>query len=167
MKPELLFFHDDGHIPNSRFPVLVYRAAFPVTIRSCADLMEKYFAKNGWSNGWRSGIFTYHHYHSTAHEVLGVYDGAAELQLGGEKGAKIIVRAGDILILPAGTGHKNLNNENDVQVVGAYEKGREYDLLRGAKHDRPAAIENINSVPFPDADPLMGVGAGLCTLWVR
>jgi uncharacterized protein YjlB len=165
MKPELLFFHDDGHIPNSRFPVLIYRGAFPTVPGNCAELMEMYFAKNGWSNAWRSGIFTFHHYHSTAHEALGIYQGSTELQLGGEKGNLIAVSAGDILVLPAGTGHKNLKGENEVQAVGAYDQGRDYDILKGDVSDRPTAIDNIKLVPFPGADPLMGPTAGLRTIW--
>ena len=165
MQPELLFFHDDGQTPNSHYPVLIYRNAFAARHNEGAVLLEKRFAGNGWSNFCRSGISVYDHYHSAAHEVVGIYDGETELQLGGERGNRVAVSAGDIIILPAGTSYKNLRGENDVRVVGAYDQSGEYDLLNGTVNDNPDSIKNIHSVPFPEADPVTGAGYGLCTIW--
>ncbi|MCW3120883.1 MAG: cupin protein [Flavipsychrobacter sp.] len=165
IQSELLYFHDDGHIPNSIFPVLIYRNAFQLRGDKGAEWLELHFAMNDWSNSWRSGIFTYHHYHSTSHEVLGVYSGSTALQLGGENGTKLQVSSGDIIIIPAGVGHRNMDGENDVQVVGAYDRGRDYDILKGGADDHPLSIENIRNVPFPASDPLLGFGKGLCMTW--
>jgi uncharacterized protein YjlB len=96
-EPEAFLFKDDGKIPNSKFPLLVYRNAFETHGTDGAAWLEQKFAANNWTNSWRNGIYPFHHYHSTSHEVLGVYSGSALLHLGGEQGQKVEVRAGDIL----------------------------------------------------------------------
>ncbi len=87
------------------------------------------------------------------------------LHLGGEKGQKVNVQAGDILIIPAGVGHKNLGDKDNFGVVGAYPDGRDYDIKRGDAGDRPQVIQNIAAVPMPSLDPIYGKGKGLTILW--
>lgn len=157
-------FKDDGKIPNSVFPLVVYKKAFTVT-DNLADVIEENFAKNNWKNAWRNGVYNYHHYHSTSHEVLGVYKGTAQLQLGGEKGKTLDVSAGDVLIIPAGTGHKKLSASDDFAVVGAYPNGMDYDLLTGKPEEREKALVNIAKVPFPDNDPVVGTAGGINEFW--
>ena len=130
-----------------------------------ARWLEETFASNNWTNSWRNGVFSYHHYHSITHEVLGIYSGSALLHLGGEKGQKVNVQAGDILIIPAGVGHKNLGDKDNFGVVGAYPDGRDYDIKRGDAGDRPQVIQNIAAVPMPSLDPIYGKGKGLTILW--
>lgn len=157
-------FKDDGKIPNSVFPLIVYKKAFPVT-DSLADVIEEKFAKNNWKNAWRNGVYDYHHYHSTSHEVLGVYKGTAQLQLGGEQGKKVDVSVGDVIIIPAGTGHKKIAASDDFAIVGAYPDGMEYDLLTGKAEEREKALVNIAKVPFPDNDPVFGTEGGINEFW--
>ena len=45
---------------------------------------------------WRSGIFGFHHFHSTAHEALAVAAGAITVQLGGRGGEVVEVQAGPV-----------------------------------------------------------------------
>src|SRR5438093_5666036 len=71
---------DDGTFPNSRLPLLIYREAVLMPEHDPAAVFEQLFAANGWVGFWRNGIYSYHHYHSTAHEVLGVYSGSAKVQ---------------------------------------------------------------------------------------
>jgi uncharacterized protein YjlB len=163
MQQEKLFFRDDGKIPNNKLPLLIYKNVIPADDLH-ADGLKKLFNKNHWSNDWDNGIYDYHHYHSITHEVLGVYRGKAVLQMGGEQGEKIQVEAGDVLIIPAGVGHKNLQNEN-LGVVGAYPNGMDYDLKKGAKGERPAVDKNIAAVPMPAYDPVYGKDAGLVKSW--
>lgn len=161
---EKLFFEDDGKIPNSKLPLLLYRNAFTEREREGAAWLEQKFAAHNWTNSWRNGVYSFHHYHSTSHEVLGVYSGSALLHLGGEQGQKVEVKAGDIIVIPAGVGHKNLESSH-LGIVGAYPDGRDWDLLRGEKGERPQADKNIAALPIPSTDPLFGKNEGLTQVW--
>jgi uncharacterized protein YjlB len=166
MAPEQMLFHDDGAIPNSKFPLLLYRNAFTARGDEAAAWLEQHFAANNWTNSWRNGVYPFHHYHSTSHEVLGVYMGSALLHLGGEKGQKVKVQAGDIIVIPAGVGHKNLHSD-DLGIVGAYEDGRSWDVNKGLPNERPKADENIAALPIPKTDPFTGKSGGLTTIWKK
>lgn len=163
MEPKTYFFKDDGTIPNSKHPLLVYKNAFSARDEKGAEWLEEKFLSHHWSNSWRNGVYDYHHYHSITHEVLGVYSGQALLHLGGEQGEKIEVAAGDILVIPAGVGHKNLGGEK-FKVVGAYPNGSNYDIKTGKPGERPQADKNIASLAIPDMDPLLGK-EGLPLIW--
>ena len=168
--PEVLVFHfkDAGGIPNNpRLPALVIKHAAPAG-RETANLatwFETEWPKHGWRAAWRWGVYDFPHYHSTAHEVLGVYRGHATLRLGDAVGVTIVAEKGDVLILPAGTAHQNLGASSDFHVVGGYSEGQSADLLRGKKGERPAADERIARVPLPAADPLQGKVGPLVTHW--
>jgi uncharacterized protein YjlB len=164
MQPEKLFFKDDGTIPNSRYPLLVYRQAFAARDAAGAAWLESHFAANNWTNSWRNGVYPFHHYHSTSHEVLGVYAGSALLHLGGEAGQKVRVQGGDILVIPAGVGHKNLGSDN-LGIVGAYPDGRHWDVNRGLPGERSQTDKNIAALPLPSTDPLLGKNSGLLSIW--
>lgn len=163
--PEKYYFEDDGKIPNSKFPLLLYKNAFSERGNNGANWLEKHLAKNNWTNSWRNGVFTYHHYHSISHEVLGIYEGSALLKLGGEAGKEMKVEAGDIIIIPAGVGHKKLSSSADFAVVGAYPDGKSYDVLKGEAGERPKADQNIAAVPIPKLDPYLGQNGGLSEIW--
>lgn len=164
MEPEQYRFADDGIIPNSRFPLLVYRKVFTVRGEQGAQWLEALFAANRRVNSWRNGVYGFHHYHSTSHEVLGVYAGSALLQFGGEKGEKVPVAAGDIIVIPAGVGHKRLEADG-LAIVGAYPYGQSWDINKGEPGERPKADQNIAELPLPTADPLLGSAGGLLNLW--
>lgn len=160
--PEAHHFDDAGGIPNSRLPVLVYRSVEPAREASeCREL----FATNGWLGAWLDGIYSFHHFHSTAHEVLGIVGGSAEVMLGGPSGRTFCVERGDILVLPAGTGHCNAGSSGDLLVVGAYPNGMRWDLRHGDPAERGEVLANIDAVPLPDADPVRGRGGPLTEIW--
>src|SRR5690554_2719722 len=102
MDHKIYIFQDDGEIPNSKYPLIIYKNAFTQREEKGAEWLEEKFSTHNWTNSWRNGVYDYHHYHSITHEVLGVYSGHALLHLGGEKGEKIEVEAGDIIVIPAG-----------------------------------------------------------------
>jgi len=154
---------DDGTFPNSRLPVLIYTAV-RLPSPDLAGGFERLFQSNGWGGTWRDGIYDFHHYHSTAHEVLGIAGGTAVVQLGGPSGVTLEVRAGQCLILPAGTAHKRIRSSRQLLVVGAYPAGQEPDLCRGVPADRPAADRRIAGVPLPARDPVLA-DRGLGGLW--
>ena len=163
--PQKFYCKDDGSIPNSVYPLLLYRGVFTTYGDAGAEWLEGKFTANSWTNTWRWGIYPFHHYHSNTHEVLGVFSGSALLHLGGEAGEKTAVQAGDIIVIPAGVGHKCISHSEDFTVVGAYPGGLEPDLNRGEKGDRPKADENIANVPLPATDPLFGNEGGLVLIW--
>ncbi|TBL74675.1 cupin domain-containing protein [Paenibacillus thalictri] len=113
----------------------------------------------------KGDVFGYHHYHSNCHEVLGIMYGSATLHIGGDSGQEVKVHAGDVIVLPAGTGHKRLNASADFQVVGAYPGGMSYDLKTGRPDERPHALCDIQKVPFPDLDPVYGTHGPLVDEW--
>jgi uncharacterized protein YjlB len=162
---ESYLFADDGVFPNSRLPVLYYRSALSPHGADPARVLELTFERHNWTNSWRNGIYSYHHYHSTSHEVLGVYAGTAEVQLGGEKGRSVVIRAGDVLVIPAGVAHQNRGATNDFAIVGAYPDGRDWDVKYGRLMERAEAEKNIGQVPLPDQDPVFGTDGPLLRLW--
>lgn len=152
--PERLTFADDGRFPNSAQPVVLHRAV-EAPGADAADRLTARFAAHGWSGGWVAGIYEFEHYHSTAHEVLGVAAGTARVRLGGPGGDVVDIAPGDVVAIPAGVAHRCLE-ESRLRVVGAYAGGRTPDLLRGEPGERPAADARIAAVPPPDADPVTG-----------
>lgn len=167
MEPQQIYFKDDGSIPNSRYSALVYRGAVDLDDQDPASTLENRFAENHWTASWRNGIYTFHHYHSTTHEVLGVYRGSATVRLGGEHGQDLVLGAGDVIVIPAGVGHKNLGASSQFGVVGAYPDGRRCDLLRGRPGERRQADQNIAAIPLPNEDPVYGRDGPLKKIWVN
>ncbi len=158
---EAYHFADDGRFPNSALPLLVYRHALPPDPAA----MERVFAAHDWSNGWRDGIFGYHHFHSTAHEVLGIARGKVRVAFGGPSGQELTVQAGDAVVIPAGVAHRNMGQSADLLVVGAYPGGSDYDIRRGDPAEHAAAVRAIAAVPRPGHDPVLGRDGCLCRLW--
>lgn len=158
-------FTDDGRVPNNaRLPLLVYRGAL-ATGPGAAAACEARFAANDWSGGWRAGIYAYHHYHSTAHEALGIVSGSARVRLGGEGGEIVELRAGDAVVIPAGVAHKSEGASPDLLVVGAYPGGRGPDMRVPGAGERERAFANIAAVPLPAADPVHGKPGPLLEVW--
>lgn len=160
----LEYFEDDGTFPNSALPLLYYRAVIAKE-DARPEAMEALFAAGGWPPAWRYTVYPYHHYHSTAHEVLGIASGSARLQLGGPKGRAFDVSAGDVIVIPAGVVHQQLSKNGDFLVVGGYPPGQRPDQFRGEPGDRPRADENIARVPLPKTDPVAGANGPLLTHW--
>jgi uncharacterized protein YjlB len=162
VEPETYRFEDDGAIPNSPFPVLIYHE---VDAAREAGSCEELFDSNGWVPDWRNGIFSFHHFHSIAHEVLGIVAGTVTVRLGGPSGRSFEIGRGDVLVLPAGTGHCNEGSSGDLLVVGAYPDGMPWDLRRGDPAEHDEAVANIRAVPLPGADPVEGPNDQLTELW--
>jgi uncharacterized protein YjlB len=162
---ETLYFDDDGHIPNNEaLPLLRYPGVLPPDQHS-ADRVKALFADNQWGGAWVDGVFSYHHYHSTAHEAMGVVSGAATIQFGGEHGKLVQVQAGDIVVIPAGVGHCKQGSSADFRVVGVYPHGQDWDLCTGKPEERPQVLENIRQVPPPQTDPVYGNQGPLLDTW--
>jgi uncharacterized protein YjlB len=161
-EPETFQFAGDGAFPNSPLPVLVYR---DLDMAADPRAAEQAFAAHNWRGAWRDGIFGFHHFHSNAHEVLAITGGRARVTLGGPEGRTFEVGRGDVLVLPAGTGHRNEGSSGDFLVVGAYPDGMDWDLRRGDPAEYEEAQHNISRVPLPEADPVHGPAGPLNRLW--
>ena len=162
MTPETHRFADDGAIPNSPLPALVYHG---VEAAADAGTCEALFGANEWGGHWRSQILYEHHFHSTAHEALGIVAGRASVMLGGPEGERLEIRTGDVLVLPAGTGHRRLDSSDDLLVVGAYPPGQEWDMRYGDAGEHDEVLANIAAVALPETDPVLGADGPLVELW--
>jgi uncharacterized protein YjlB len=165
LNPESFILARNGWMPNNEhLPVLLYRGVFDSGRRDPASYLEELLQRNGWPAQWRNGIYSFHHYHSTAHEVLGVARGQARVMLGGENGREVVIRAGDVAVLPTGTGHCKLDSSSDFLVVGAYPPEQAWDLCRAAPS--PQAVQRMERLPFPNVDPVSGASGPLTKLWI-
>jgi uncharacterized protein YjlB len=159
---ETFLFDDDGAIPNSRLPLLVYRAALPADARA----IEQHFAANRWPPAWRAGVHPYHHFHANTHEALGVASGQATVLFGGPSGRELTVAAGDIVVVPAGVGHCNKAQSPDLLIVGAYpDNAPRPDQYRGKPAEHDNVVGKIAVVPAPSADPVGGTDGPLTRIW--
>lgn len=161
-------FQDDGRIPNNReLPLLVYRGVIEAGGRDPASACETLFGRNHWRRAWRNGIYKYDHFHAHTHEVLGILRGHVRVRFGGEAGLTVELDAGDVVVIPAGVGHKNVGASADLLVVGAYPGGREPDICTGTSWEHTHAIDSVPEVPLPDRDPVFGKEGPLLQRWLR
>jgi uncharacterized protein YjlB len=166
-KPKIMLLRDDGTVPNNpKLPLIHYRSAVRLTnSKDPAAIFERLFESNGWKGTWRDGIYDYVHYHSNTYEVLGIARGEARVRFGGDKGKVIAVNVGDVVVLPAGTGHQRISASPDLMVVGGYPTPKKYDECKGTTAERQKALKAIAKVPLPAKDPIYGEDGPLTDLW--
>jgi uncharacterized protein YjlB len=165
LEPLTFHFEDDDLVPNNTMPFLVYKSAVALDHGHPEATIERLFSANGWGAMWRNGVYDFLHYHATVHEVLGIARGHARVRFGGAKGEELAIAAGDVAILPAGTGHQCLSASDDFSVVGAYPPGPPMDLQRATPENRARAVKTIPHVEVPKTDPVMGADGPLVRLW--
>ncbi len=165
--PETFRFEDDGSIPNNpALAFVVFRGA--IDLHGSADpeaAIEEIFERHGWGGRWRNGVYPFVHYHSRIHEAMGVARGRARVRFGGDNGVEVELHAGDVAVLPAGTGHQRIAASSDFVVIGAYPPTGEYDLCRGGRDEYAAALVAVPAVPLPRTDPVLGKDGPLIALW--
>jgi uncharacterized protein YjlB len=166
MTPLAFLLEDDGETPNNpALPLVLYRGVVDVSGADPAAAFEQAFARHGWGDGWRNGIFDFLHFHTRTHEVLGIARGTAKVEFGGARGETVELRAGDVAILPVGTGHRRLSGSRDLLVVGAYPAGSRIDQHRPHQIGHDEAVADIADTPLPRQDPVFGRDGPLKQLW--
>lgn len=176
-----------GSPNNDVLPLLLYRGAVALGSDAPERDVEAVFWANGWGNGFRGDTFPFHHYHSIAHEVVGVARGTAQIQFGGPDGPVFDVEAGDAVLIPAGVVHCRLDDAPGFMSVGAYPPGQSPDLcvlsaedarLAGetpevgdlpvipvGQNELQAALARIKAVALPETDPIAGKRGPATKLW--
>jgi uncharacterized protein YjlB len=155
------------NFPNSKLPVLIYRGALvlPKSKNRSSKIVQNIFLRNGWSNSWHDGIYDFHHYHSKTHECMAIVKGNASVIFGGPGGIKKKLSSGDLIILPAGVGHKCQKHDEDFCCVGAYPQGKDYDIIHGEPAEYDKARKRIKNLSIPRKDPLFGKEGFLKSYW--
>ncbi len=155
-----------GAIPNHpRWPLLVYPGVVAIVGTDPAAAFEALFDRNRWPAAWRNGVHPYHHFHSKAHEALGVFSGEVTVQFGGDDGVVVTARPGDVIVLPAGTGHKKLSSSGVLGIVGAYPVGQRPDMCTPLLSNPRRSAQAVARVPLPECDPVCGAGGPLFMHW--
>lgn len=164
-EPLAIVFEDDGLVPNNILPFLVYQGAVMLDPKQPEQTIENLFETNNWGGTWRNGVYDYLHYHATVHEVLGVARGHARVRFGGDRGQELDIKASDVAILPAGTGHQCITASDDFCVIGAYPPGSRMEITRPTPENHAKALKTIPNVARPPADPVTGKHGALMRLW--
>jgi uncharacterized protein YjlB len=165
VEPLTFVFEDDGLVPNNPMPFLVYKGAVAIGNGHPEKTIEGLFGAHGWGDMWRNGVYDYLHYHATVHEALGVARGRARVRFGGDRGKELEISAGDVAILPAGTGHQCLSASRDFSVGGGYPPGAKMQITRPTPENHAHALQTIPEVKLPKTDPVMGADGPLVRLW--
>lgn len=158
--PRKLYFGKDKDVPNSVLPALLYRDVLAPNVARKGERFRTVFKKNGWTGLWTDTIYDYTHFHSNAHEVLGIAEGKVTVKLGGESGRLFRLKAGDMLVIPAGVGHRRAGGDEGLKVIGAYPPGQShFDMKRKGRA--------VPKVPLPPTDPVYGEDGPAVRFWRR
>jgi uncharacterized protein YjlB len=151
----------------TELPLVIHRGVLVEEGDDTARNCERLFGQNGWLGAWQNGIYPYHHFHATTHEVLGIAKGEAAVRFGGDEGPLVTIRAGDVVIIPAGVSHRREGASEDLLVVGAYPGGAEPDIEKEVPVRNLEAANQVPDVSLPDADPVFGPDGPLLRHWSR
>ena len=154
---ERVYLEGDGTFPNNAaWPVLLYRNCFD-EVRDGDG--AKLLTANGWSRPWAWGVFSYHHYHSSAWEALLCVRGEADVQFGGPQGPVLTTSEGDLVLIQPGVAHKQGRTADGFLLLGSYPTHEgcftpDADTVRGAPTPQQAA--SIKACPAPLLCPRWG-----------
>lgn len=162
---ETFLIEPAGAIPNHpRLPLLVYRAVLLPELTNAAAC-QSLFKRNRWGGNWVDGIFDYWHFHVTGHEALGCVAGRGRVAFGGDGGVEAEIAAGDVVVIPAGVGHKRLDASSDFTIVGGYPPGQSGAIACPGDIEVDEAAERIAALELPATDPVFGREGPLTKRW--
>ncbi|UQC81019.1 uncharacterized protein CLUP02_06505 [Colletotrichum lupini] len=146
VQPEAYPLKRTAHCPNNDLPVLIYR-----------DVLQSLNEE------------------SASERLQRVFQGSSELVFGEGvsddvgSGVRCIVRAGDVVVVPAGVGHASVSKaegaadpvegEPEYRYVGVYPKGSphyKYEIGKKKLEEKSGLIEEVSAVPVPPNDPFNG-----------
>lgn len=166
-KPKIIYqiIKANGNFPNNaKLPLIIYKQAL-ILNDTTPKKVQHFLRRNGWKKTWLNGIYDYHHFHSNTHEALVIYSGKCIVQVGGPKGKKVTIKAGDVIIFPAGVAHKNIQSSVNFKSIGCYPFAIDYDMHVGKLNERSQVIKNIRKVKHPKTDPIYGKSGHLFRYW--
>ncbi len=149
---------------NNQLPLVFYTQVLSIQ-EGDAETLEDLFRYNGWTGCHRNSISGKHHYHSQAHEAMGAYQGYARVQFGGPSGLIKEIHPGDVIIIPSGVAHKNIESSPDFACVSTYPEGQTFDLNYISLKLSESHEEKIKSTPLPESDPVFGKTGELLNYW--
>lgn len=139
------------------YPLLIYHSCFPAST-STSSIQSHLRSVGVVEPAWTFPMYRQHHYHSTTHEVLVVANGSARLFFGGDgnpQGVQQEVSKGDVLVLPAGTGHAMEEDLGGFSMVGSYPVDAEnWDHCTGGEGKK--AEDRIMALGWFKRDPIYG-----------
>ena len=91
--------------------------------------------------------------------------GSAKVRFRGKKGRTLQIKAGDTVILPAGTGHQCLAASKSFMAVGAYPPSGTYDECGPTAEEHDRGVRTVRKVARPRKDPLFGSKGPLLEVW--
>jgi uncharacterized protein YjlB len=148
---------DHCRFPNasSGLPVVFYRPFDTDKTALDASAIEALVSQHGFKPQWRYPMFDFDHFHSTTHELLVPFRGRATLVLGGTE--SIDVKAGDVILLPAGVAHRAEKTEGEFYMVGSYPSGaKQWDTCRGGEEGVEDRIKKLQTGGV-NMDPVYGL----------
>ncbi|KAI1442736.1 hypothetical protein F5Y02DRAFT_395448 [Annulohypoxylon stygium] len=170
-EPETYYLEPTQFVPNSKLPVLVYRNVLPQPYDEITT--QVFLERNQWLKGGTWGAIPKHHFHPNTHECYAVFQGSSTLLLGvgpnedAGKGHEVLMKAGDVIILPAGVSHCSRDFQDDYRYVGVYPKGApkwKNEYCKDESRCRELR-EEAESVEMPVSDPVRGHMGPLNKLW--
>jgi uncharacterized protein YjlB len=141
-KAKAFLFKDDGIIPNNpNLPLVLYRSPSGLRANSTRRVCSKSFS-SATAGAIAGGMaFTITRIIITCAAVRA----ETRVRLGGAKGRGLKLNAGDVVILPAGTGHERPGSA-DLLVIGAYPPSTR---IMSAAHRAKGTSMTARARPFP------------------
>ena len=164
MAPLIKVFPSSGGIPNSRLPLVIWKKALPLEMRSGREACALY-QRNGWGGTWVYTVYPFWHFHTKGHEVLSCVAGMATIGFGGDDGIVADVAVGDIAVVPAGVGHKKITASPGFQMAGGYPPNQEGDIVRPGQMNEEDIATALARLPLPETDPITGGRDGVVAIW--